>query len=206
MTDNSGDKTNLKVNDRSDDQQKKESGSGETSEVQAAIISGKGHSSEITTEESVSEDKSHDLAQALQLAEDNRDKWMRAVAEFENYKKRTIQERSKLLKYKNEELLRDILPVIDNMERAISASSHDGSDALLQGVKMTVSMFRDVLSRYGVTPIESLGKLFNPEFQEAIATLNDPGKQPNTIIEELERGYMYQDKLLRPAKVVVSTR
>jgi molecular chaperone GrpE len=67
-------------------------------------------------------------------------------------------------------------------------------------------MFRDVLGRYGVTPIESLGKIFNPEFQEAIAALNDPDKQPNSIIDELERGYMYQDKLLRPAKVVVSTR
>jgi molecular chaperone GrpE len=206
MTDNRGDKTNLQVHDRSDDQQKKEPESEQTNEVKAATVCGNSHPSEITTAESVSEDKGHDLAEALQLAEDNRDKWMRAVAEFENYKKRTIQERSKLLKYKNEELLRDILPVIDNLERAISASSHDGSDALLQGVKMTVGMFRDVLGRYGVTPIESLGKIFNPEFQEAIAALNDPDKQPNSIIDELERGYMYQDKLLRPAKVVVSTR
>ncbi|MGD9817546.1 MAG: nucleotide exchange factor GrpE [Desulfomonilaceae bacterium] len=147
-----------------------------------------------------------DLDEALQLAEDNHDKWMRAVADLENYKKRSINERSKLLKYKNEDLLRDLLVVVDNLDRAVSAPVDHGSSALLEGVKMTATMFRDVLGRYGVSPIESVGQTFNPEFHEAIATFNDPKKEPNTVLEELEKGYMYQDRLLRPAKVVVSTK
>ncbi len=147
-----------------------------------------------------------ELARTIQLAEENRDKWIRAVAEFENYKKRSIQERSKLLKYKNEDLIRDLLPVIDNLERAIAASAAQASGSLLDGVKMTANMFKDVLGRFGVTAIESIGRIFNPEFHEAIATIKDPVKDPNTIVEELEKGYMYQDRLLRPSKVVVSTR
>ena len=109
-------------------------------------------------------------------------------------------------KYRNEELLRDLLPVMDNLERAIAASDAKSAGSLLDGVKMTANMFKDVLSRFGVKPIESVGGPFNPEFQEAIATLNDPGRDTNSVIEELEKGYMYQDRLLRPAKVVVSTK
>ena len=152
------------------------------------------------------ENHEDELTRAVKSAEENRDKWIRAVAEFENYKKRSIQERSKLLKYKNEDLIRDLLPVIDNLERAITASAAQSSGSLLDGVKMTANMFRDVLGRFGATPIESVGKTFNPEFHEAIATIKDPARDPNTIVEEMEKGYMYQDRLLRPAKVVVSTR
>ena len=152
------------------------------------------------------ENHEDELSRAVRSAEENRDKWIRAVAEFENYKKRSIQERSKLLKYKNEELIRDLLPVLDNLERAIAASTAQSSGSLLDGVKMTVTMFKDVLGRFGATPIESVGKTFNPEFHEAIATIKDPSRDPNTIVEEMEKGYMYQDRLLRPAKVVVSTR
>lgn len=152
------------------------------------------------------ENHEDELSRAVRSAEENRDKWIRAVAEFENYKKRSIQERSKLLKYKNEELIRDLLPVLDNLERAISASTAQSSGSLLDGVKMTATMFKDVLGRFGATQIESVGKTFNPEFHEAIATIKDPSRDPNTIVEEMEKGYMYQDRLLRPAKVVVSTR
>ncbi len=148
----------------------------------------------------------NELVKAIRSAEENRDKWIRAVAEFENYKKRSIQERSKLLKYKNEDLIRDLLPVMDNLERAIRASEAQTPGTLLDGVRMTANMFNDVLGRFGVTAIESMGKIFNPEFHEAIATIKDPAKDPNTVVEELEKGYMYQDRLLRPAKVVVSSR
>lgn len=148
----------------------------------------------------------NELANAIRAAGENRDKWIRSVAEFENYKKRSIQERSKLLKYKNEDLIRDLLPIKDNLDRAITASAAQAPGPLLDGVKMTANMFSDVLGRFGVTAIESMGKTFNPEFHEAIATVKDPAKDPNTVVEELEKGYMYQDRLLRPAKVVVSSR
>ncbi len=159
-----------------------------------------------TDDRHIEVNQTDELAEALQLAEDNRDKWMRAVADLENYKKRSIQERSKLIKYKNEDLARDLLPVLDNLERAISASLGKAPESLLDGVKMTANMFRDVLGRFGVNPIESVGSVFNPEFHEAIATVKDADKAPNTIVEELEKGYMYQDRLLRPSKVVVAAR
>lgn len=206
MIDNTSDKINLNVLDSKDAQDEGVFANGEKRELRPSGPSEGGESEEFPVADETSQNKCVDIDEALQLAEDNRDKWMRAVAEFENYKKRSIQERSKFQKYRNEELLRDLLPVMDNLERAIAASDAKSAGPLLDGVKMTANMFKDVLSRFGVKPIESVGGPFNPEFQEAIATLNDPGRDTNSVIEELEKGYMYQDRLLRPAKVVVSTK
>lgn len=145
------------------------------------------------------------LAQAKKEADENRDRWMRAVADLENFKKRSLQERSRLLKYQNEELLRDLLPVADNIDRALSHCKASGrSDAVADGLCMILGMLRGALSKHGVTEVEALGKPFDPRFHEAIAQIPAQGKAPNTVIEELEKGYLYQDRLLRPAKVVVS--
>ncbi len=206
MIDNTSDKINLNVSDSKDAQDEGVFANREKRELRPSGPSEGGESEELPVVDETSQNKCVDIDEALQLAADNRDKWMRAVAEFENYKKRSIQERSKFQKYRNEELLRDMLPVMDNLERAIAASDAKSAGPLLDGVKMTANMFKDVLSRFGVKAIESVGGPFNPEFQEAIATLNDPGRDTNSVIEELEKGYMYQDRLLRPAKVVVSTK
>jgi molecular chaperone GrpE len=206
MTDNQSDKINLNLSGDRDDLNTGSSGFRPAQENQKSSIVPKSEVEEASDQEILLPEQELEVSEALRLAEENRDKWMRAVADFENYKKRSIQERSKLIKYKNEELLRDLLPVIDNLDRAISASSDKASDSLLEGVKMTVNMFKDVLGRFGVSAIESVGAVFNPQFQEAIATVKDPEKEPNVIVEELEKGYMYQDRLLRPAKVVVNSR
>lgn len=146
------------------------------------------------------------LEEALEEARTNRDRWMRAVADLENYKKRTLQEKSRFLKYRNEELLRDLLGVLDNLERAFHHCQETGrSDALADGVCMIADMLRDILGRYGVKEIKSLGEPFDPHLHEAIARFPVEGKQANVVVEELEKGYMYQDRLLRPAKVAVST-
>jgi len=145
------------------------------------------------------------LEAARKEAEENRDRWIRSVAELENYKKRTLQERSKLLKYRNEELLRDLLPVLDNMERALAHCEEMGrSDSLTEGVCLVVGMFREILERYGVKEIKAIGEAFDPHLHEAIARVPGGDKPANMVVEELEKGYMYQDRLLRPAKVVVS--
>jgi molecular chaperone GrpE len=145
------------------------------------------------------------LEKALKEAEENRDRWMRAVAELENYKKRALQEKSKFLKYRNEELLRDLLAVVDNLERAENHCDQAGrSDALADGVCMIAKMFRDILDRYGVKEIKALGETFDPHLHEAIARLPAQDKPANRVVEVMEKGYMYQDRLLRPAKVVVS--
>jgi len=145
------------------------------------------------------------LETARKEAEENRDRWIRSVAELENYKKRMLQERSNLLKYRNEEVLRDFLPVLDNMERALAHCDETGrSDSLSEGVCLVVGMFRDILDRYGVKEIKAKGEPFDPHLHEAIARVPGGNNPVNTVIEELEKGYMYQDRLLRPAKVVVS--
>jgi molecular chaperone GrpE len=145
------------------------------------------------------------LEEAKAQAVENRDRWIRAVADLENFKKRTAQERSRLIKYRNEELLRDLLPLVDNLDRAFSHCAESGrSDAVSEGICMIAKMFREILTRHGVTEIEALAKPFNPEFHEAIAQIPSPDAEPNLVVQEMEKGYLYHDRLLRPAKVVVS--
>lgn len=146
------------------------------------------------------------LEEAKKLAEENRDRWLRAVAELENFKKRGAQERSKLIKYKNEELLRDLLGICDNLDRAISHCDPSKSPAgLLEGLRLVADMLKDTISKYGVVPIEAAGKPFDPNFHEAISRAGSQDYPPNTVIEELEKGYLYHDRLLRPSKVTISS-
>jgi len=145
------------------------------------------------------------LQQARQEAAESKDRWLRTAAELENFRKRASQEKSRLLMYRNEELLRDLLPVADNLDRALNHCTEAGrSDSLSEGLCMVLDMLRGVLAKHGVKEIESLGKPFDPRFHEAIAQTPAAGAPPNLVIEELEKGYLYQDRLLRPAKVVVS--
>lgn len=147
------------------------------------------------------------LDEAMKQAEENRDRWIRAVAELENFKKRSATERNRLLKYKNEDLLRDLLPIMDNMERALSHCEQTArSDSFVDGVCMILGMFREVLKRYDVTEVSALGEPFDPHRHEALMRVPVPDKEPNIVVEVLEKGYMYQDRLLRPAKVGVATR
>ncbi len=153
----------------------------------------------------VSQPEPDPLEKALKEAEENRDRWIRAVAELENYKKRSLQEKSKFLKYKNEEILRDLLAVVDNLERAQMHCDEAGrSDALADGVCMIAKMFGEVLARYGVKEIKALGETFDPNLHEAIARVPAGDKPANQVVEQMEKGYMYQDRLLRPARVVVA--
>lgn len=146
-----------------------------------------------------------DLEKAVKEAEGNRDRWLRAVADLENFKKRSIQERTKLIKYKEEDLLRELLPIVDNLERALThGTKAENKDPVAQGVNMVIGMFKEVLKKYGVAEIESLGANFDPQFHEAIAQEPVQNGPSNVVSKELEKGYMYKDRLLRPSKVVVS--
>ncbi len=164
-------------------------------------VSGEQGDTEAKAEEIAEQDP---LEAAEREAAENRDRWMRAVADLENYKKRTIQERSALLKYKNEDLLRDLLAVTDNIQRAVDFCSKEGrSDPVVEGICMISDMLQDLLKKYGVTEIEALGQPFDPNFHEAIAKVASKDQAPNTVIEVVEKGYKYQDRLLRAAKVIV---
>ena len=160
----------------------------------------------LVSEEKPGEIKEQDpLEVAKREAEENRDRWVRAVADLENYKKRAIQERSAILKYKNEDLLRDLLAVTDNIQRAVDFCDKEGrSDPVVDGICMISDMLQNLLKKYGVKEIEALGQPFDPNLHEAIAKVAAQGQKPNTVIEVVEKGYIYQDRLLRAAKVVVS--
>jgi molecular chaperone GrpE len=134
------------------------------------------------------------------------DQLLRLAAEFENYKKRLARETEDFRKYANESLLRELLTVVDNLERAIDSvnGNSDSGACVLEGVRMTLQEILKILEKFGVKPIESLGKPFNPVFHQAILQEETTTQTENTVLKEMQRGYMIHDRLLRPAMVVVS--
>ena len=140
-------------------------------------------------------------------AEENYDRLLRVSAEFENYKKRTVREMADLKKYANQSLLRELLPIIDNLELAIKAAAEtaDGTDAcLLDGVELTRKEILKVFENFHVEPIEALGKPFDPNFHEAVMREESDEHPENTVVNELQKGYLMHDRLLRPSMVVVA--
>lgn len=150
---------------------------------------------------------------------DAQNKHLYLYADFENYKKRVIKERSDLVKFGHESLVRDLLQVADNLDRALEHTTN--VDALVQGIRMVNQQLKDCLSRYGVKPVDALGQKFNPEHHEAVgsekvADVQDgqvvPGQRPDahyedgSIIREHQKGYTLHGRLLRPARVVVATK
>ena len=133
------------------------------------------------------------------------DRYLRLAAEFENYKKRTQKDQDEFRKYSNERLLKELLPVLDNLQRALQHGQASGNqEGVLQGVELTVKKYLDILSRFGVTPIPTLGLPFDPAIHQAVAKVDGKGHKPNTIVDEYEKGYYLHDRVLRPATVTVA--
>lgn len=145
------------------------------------------------------------LAAKEQEARDNWDRFLRERADLENYRKRVNREKEELLNYGNKSLIEEILPVLDNMERALGHASEDGLGAVVEGIRMTHGMLVAALKKFGVTPIESAGAPFDPAFHQAMAQVPTDELPANTIVEEYQKGYMLKERLLRPAMVTVST-
>ena len=145
------------------------------------------------------------LAAKDQEAKTNYDLYVRQVAETENFKKRNLRERDEAIRFANETLLKDLLPVIDNLQRAIAhAESDENGKSLVEGVAMVLKGFLDVLNKFGVSQIAAVGQPFDPSKHEAMAQVTSDTHAPNTVIEELHKGYMLRDRLLRPALVSVA--
>lgn len=131
----------------------------------------------------------------------------RTRAEFENFQKRNRNDREQERKYAYYPLVRDLLPVFDNLERALTASQQAGeSGALAQGVAMVQSQFLDLLKRNGIIRIEAQDKPFDPNEHEAVIQKPSPDHEPNTVLQVLESGFKLHDRVLRPAKVIVSAK
>jgi molecular chaperone GrpE len=131
----------------------------------------------------------------------------RTRAEFENYQKRMQRERETEYKYGFGPIARDLLPILDNLERAVQAGKQAGETGpLVSGVAMVLTQFLELLRRHGITRIEAEGKPFDPNLHQAVMQLPRGDLEPNTIVQVVEHGFMNHDRVLRPAKVVVSTK
>lgn len=138
--------------------------------------------------------------------QETRDKLLRMAADFENQKKRLQRDKDVSLKYAEENLLKEILPSIDNLERAVSQDQNgeDFVSQLLEGVELTLKGLLSSLEKYEVKPVASAGEPFDPNFHEALAMEASKDVPEQVVLQEFEKGYLYKDKLLRPAKVIVS--
>jgi molecular chaperone GrpE len=130
----------------------------------------------------------------------------RTRADFANYQKRNQKEREQERRYQYGPLVLELLPALDNLERATAAAKQANENGpLVQGVAMVQSQLLDILKRHGITPIEAEGKPFDPNLHQAVMQQPaKPGQAPNTVVQVLERGFMIHDRVLRPAKVIVS--
>jgi molecular chaperone GrpE len=135
----------------------------------------------------------------------NWDKFVRERADLENYRKRVQKEKDELLKYGNESLIMEILPIIDNMERALAHSDEESQAAVIEGVRLTHGLLLAALKKFGVVPIEvAPGTPFDPAFHHAVHQVENAELAPNTVAEVFQGGYLLNDRLLRAAMVVVA--
>ncbi|MCC7070244.1 MAG: nucleotide exchange factor GrpE [Deltaproteobacteria bacterium] len=143
------------------------------------------------------------LAQTQKEAKDMFDRLARVSADFDNFKKRQTKEKSEAIKFANEGVIKEILPVLDNLQRALAAAGADGG-SLLDGVKLVAKQLEDVLGKFGVVGFDALGQPFDPARHEAVGSRPDAETPAQLVCEEYQRGFMLHDRLLRPAVVVVS--
>jgi len=145
------------------------------------------------------------VAAAREEARQNHDRWLRERADLENVKKRAARERAETIRFANEHILKDMLPIVDNLERAVEhARSGGNGQPLAEGVALVLKSLLDVLERHGVTRVEAKGVPFDPAHHEAMAHVASDEHEPNVVVEEHQPGYRLNDRLLRPALVSVA--
>lgn len=132
-----------------------------------------------------------------------KDQSLRAAAEAQNVRRRAEQEATKARKFALEKFVKELLPIIDSLEKALEAMQ-DGSDAHREGVAMTLKMQLDVLGKFGVEVVDPHGEPFDPEYHEAVAMVPNPELDPNSVMDVVQKGYVLNGRLVRPAMVVVS--
>lgn len=151
------------------------------------------------------EDLEQKLADAESEAKESYDRLLRASAELENYKKRKQKEIADFRKFANESLLKELLNIADNLERAIEMPKNEGGEKqIAEGVDLTLKALLKVFQKFGVQPIVSLGEPFDPAFHQAMMQQEVKDQPDNIVVQEMQKGYVIHDRLLRPAMVVVS--
>jgi molecular chaperone GrpE len=147
-----------------------------------------------------------DLAAKTEECKSLNDRYVRLAAEFENYKRLSQRDQRDQIRYGNEQLIKELLPAVDNMERAIKAATNGGSgNALIQGVDLTLKQLIGALGKFGVQPIESVGQPFDPTVHQAVSQIPSESVPAQHVAEEYQKGYRLHDRILRAAMVSVST-
>lgn len=137
----------------------------------------------------------------------NYDLYLRSQAEMENMKKRNRKDKEDWLKFAGETLIKEMLPVLDNLEKALSHSNNENTvHALKEGIHLTLKGLKDSLSKSGLEEVKALGEPFDPCFHEAVSEMDDPKAKPGIVITELQKGYVLNSRLIRPAMVVVNRK
>ncbi|AJY76295.1 nucleotide exchange factor GrpE [Paenibacillus beijingensis] len=145
------------------------------------------------------------VAELTKLAEENQQRYLRAQADFDNFRRRTAKEKEELAQYASMKLLGQLLPVVDNFERAIAATAGNGDyESLSKGVEMIFRQLEGVLEQEGLKAMKAVGEPFNPEFHQAIMQVESDEHEEGIVVEEVQKGYVLKDKVLRPAMVKVS--
>jgi molecular chaperone GrpE len=148
------------------------------------------------------------LKTAVEEKEKLQDKYLRLLAEFDNTRKRLEKDKHDFLKFANEGIILELLNVLDDLERAVelAQSKHQDLSAFLKGVEMILAHLYEMLKEYGVKPIHAKGETFDPNFHEALTQVEDKNAPEHTIIEELQKGYLLNDRVIRTSKVKVSKK
>lgn len=146
------------------------------------------------------------LEDAEALANDSQDKLLRAHAEMENIRRRSERELENAHKYGMEKFATELLPVIDSLELGLIAASAEGAniEKLREGMDLTAKMLVSAFDKFGITPVHPIDEAFDPDFHQAMTMIEHPDKDPNTVIDVMQKGYTIKERLIRPAMVVVS--
>jgi len=153
-------------------------------------------------------DEFNSLKQEAESAKDYRDRLLRLQAEVDNTKKRLEKERLEFIKYANEGIILELLETLDDLERSVEAAEakHQDLNAFLKGIEMILAHLYEMLKKKGVSPIEAKGELFDPNLHEAMMQIETDEFPEDTVVEELQKGYMLEDRVIRTAKVKVAKK
>jgi molecular chaperone GrpE len=159
-----------------------------------------------TDEPSAENPLAAEVSRLQQQLQDSQERNLRAQADFDNFRRRSRQEKEEFAKYASAKLIEQLLPVVDNFERAIASSRGTKDfDSFFKGVEMISRQLEQVLEQEGLKAMETVGQPFNPEFHQAIMQVESADHEEGTVVEELVKGYVLKDKVLRPAMVKVSS-
>jgi len=148
-----------------------------------------------------------DAAAMLQKKLDSKnDDYLRLAADFDNFKKRTLRDTGQKAAAEKESFILDLLPVVDNLERALACEPSPSSQPLRQGVEMTLEQLNRLLQNNGIENVEAIGRPFDPHRHDAVSMRHDPAQPDHVVLEVVQRGYCHGEKLFRPARVIVNDR